>query len=119
VPRGNDGVGIVGAVLAEAPPDQPILVLRQAEAATLATHAARYRRVVLLSITDRDGETQEAAARAALEAGRRWVEQATPWQDARRGFSATVLVPAGQTSRVAHRPERVFVGRADDGREQP
>ena len=119
VPMGNDGVGIVGAVLAEAPRDQPLLVIRQGQAADLATRAAPYRRVVLLGITDRDGETQEAAARTALEADRRWVEQATPWRDARRGYSATVLVPGTRISSVADRAEGALVGGAHDRREQP
>jgi hypothetical protein len=119
VPRGNDGVGIVGAVLAEAPRDQPLLVIRQGEVAELVTRAAPYRRVVLLGITDRDGETQEAAARTALEADRRWVEQATPWRDARRGYSATVLVPGPRLSSVADRAEGALVGGAHDRREQP
>lgn len=88
VPRGNDGVGLVGAVLAEAPRDQPILPLdgRNGVAAT----ASHYPRLVLLGIADRDGAVQLAAAREALRrAG--WVVAGTPWRDARRGFDVTVL----------------------------
>jgi hypothetical protein len=119
VPRGNDGVGIVGAVLAEAPRDQPLLVLRRSDPAELAARVAPYRRVVLLGITDRDGATQEAMARAALEADRRWIEQATPWRDARRGYSATVLIPGRLLSSVADRAEGAVIGGAHDGREKP
>lgn len=87
VPRGNDGVGIVGAVLAEAPPAQRILLLRQG--ADPGPYLAGARRLALLAITDRDGARQVAEARARLaEAG--WREVATPWRDARRGFSATL-----------------------------
>lgn len=86
VPRGNDGVGIVGAVLAEAPPDQRILLLR--EGVDPLPHLAGARRLVLLAITDRDGARQVAEARARLrEAG--WRESAAGWSDGRRGFGAT------------------------------
>jgi hypothetical protein len=120
VPRGNDGVGIVGAVLAEAPSDQPILLLDGG--ADLPRHAAPYARLVLLGITDRDGAVQVAAARDALErAG--WMIAETPWRDARRGFAASILVrrpprPA-VISRMAHRAEAVLVGSAHDGGEEP
>jgi hypothetical protein len=120
VPHGNDGVGIVGAVLAEAPPGQPLLVLREAEAGALPAQAVRFSRLVLLGITDRDGERQVARAREVLAGDPDWREAATPWRDARRGFSATVFEPAVESgSRVAHRPEGVVVGGAHDGREQP
>jgi hypothetical protein len=124
VPRGNDGVGIVGAVLAEAPADQPILVLDSGAGGgtDLPRHATPYARLVLLGITDRDGAVQVTLARDALErAG--WTVAATPWRDARRGFAASVLVrrqarPA-VVSRVADRAEAVLVGGADDGGEEP
>jgi hypothetical protein len=120
VPRGNDGVGIVGAVLAEAPADQAILLLDGG--AALPRHAEPYPRLVLLGITDRDGAVQVAAARDALDrAG--WTVAGTPWRDARRGFAASILVrrPARPAivSRMAHRAEAVLVGGADDGGEEP
>jgi hypothetical protein len=120
VPHGNDGVGIVGAVLAEAPPDQPLLVLREAEMATLPEQADRFSRLVLLAITDRDGERQAQRAREVLAGDPDWREAAMPWRDARRGFSATVYEAAVETgSRVAHRPEGVVIGGAHDGGEEP
>jgi hypothetical protein len=118
VPQGNDGVGIVGATLAEAPPDQRVLVLREATAAELPARAAPFGRLVLLGITDRDGEAQVAAAREAL-AGEGWTETATPWRDARRGFSASIFTPPADASRVADRAEGVLLGGADDRREKP
>jgi len=117
VPHGNDGVGLVGGVLAEAPPNQPILVLRAEDAGRLAGLTAPYARLVLLGITDRDGAVQEAAARAALAADPRWDEGRIAWRDARRGFTATVFAP--RASGVADRPEGVVVGGADHRREEP
>ena len=122
VPEGNDGVGIVGAVLAEAPRNQPLLVLRLAEIPALRDRAAPYARLVLLGITDRDGAVQAAAARAALSADPRWVELSRPWRDARRGFEAHVFAarPAeGRGSGMADRAEGVVIGGAHHGGEQP
>lgn len=120
VPRGNDGVGIVGAVLAEAPPDQPLLVLREQHAAEVPAQAAGHARAVLLAITDRDGAVQAEAARAALLADAGWREVGTPWRDARRGYSATMFEAVGpDASRVADRSESLLVRRADHGREKP
>lgn len=122
VPEGNDGVGIVGAVLAEAPRHQPILVLRLDEIPALRDRAAPYARLVLLGITDRDGAVQAAAARAALAADPRWVELPRPWRDARRGFDASVFDarPAeGRGSGMADRAEGVVIGGAHHGGEQP
>jgi len=127
VPEGNDGVGIVGAVLEEAPRDQHILVLRLSEVPVLPLRAAPYGRLVLLGITDRDGALQAEAARAALVADPRWVEQARPWRDARRGFEASIFAPAPGSAAAARRggsgmPDRaegVVIGGAHHGREQP
>jgi hypothetical protein len=123
VPVGNDGVGIVGAVLAEAPRDQPILVLRVSEVPALPHRVAPYARVVLLGITDRDGAVQAEAARAALAADPRWVEQPRPWRDARRGFEAWIFTPAEPArvgrSGVPNGAEGVIVGGAHHGGEQP
>ncbi len=94
VPHGNDGVGIVGAVLAEAPRDQPLLLLRRADAAAAPARAAGHARLVLLAITDREGDAQADAARAALRDDPAWVEAGTPWSDPRRGFRATLFEAA-------------------------
>lgn len=115
VPHGNDGVGIVVATLREAPSDQPILLLRQADAAQTPDRAAGHRRLVLLAITDRDGALQAEAALAALRADPAWRDAGTPWRDARRGFSATVFDAAmPPASGVANGAEAVIVGRADN-----
>ncbi|WP_368417357.1 hypothetical protein [Falsiroseomonas sp.] len=123
VPLGNDGVGIVGAALAEAPRHQPILVLRLSEIPALPRQVAPYARLVLLGITDRDGALQVAAARAALAEDPSWVERNRPWRDARRGFEARILDRAGTAplarSGVADRSEGVAVGGAHHGGEQP
>lgn len=122
VPKGNDGVGLVGAVLAEAPRDQPILVLRLEEIPVLRARAAPYARLVLLGITDRDGAVQVAAAREAIIADPRWVELPRPWRDARRGFEASVFVTRprhGGGSSVTHRAEGVVIGGAHHRGEKP
>jgi hypothetical protein len=123
VPEGNDGVGIVGAVLAEAPPGQPILVLRVGQAESLPAQAAPYARLVLLGITDRDGATQAEAARAALAADPAWAEQPRPWRDARRGFEARIFTLAAPArtggSGVSDDPEGIVIGGANHGGKQP
>ena len=123
VPGGNDGVGIVGATLAEAPRHQPILVLRLAEMPALPGQVAPYARLVLLGITDRDGAVQVAAARAALAHDPRWVEREPPWRDARRGFEARIFDRAESAplarSGVADWSEGVVIGGAHHGGEQP
>jgi hypothetical protein len=123
VPGGNDGVGIVGAALAEAPQGQPILVLRLPDIPVLPRQVAPYARLVLLGITDRDGAVQAAAARAALADDPRWVERDRPWRDSRRGFEVRVFdraepIPAARSG-VADRSEGVLIGGAHHGREQP
>jgi hypothetical protein len=122
VPEGNDGVGIVGAVLAEAARDQPMLVLRLEEIPLLHDRAAPYARPVLLGINDRVGNVQAAAARAALAADPRWVELSRPWRDARRGFEASVFSarPAdARGSGMADRAEGVVIGGTHHGSEKP
>lgn len=120
VPRGNDGVGIVVATLREAPPDQSILLLRGLQPAPLKADLARYRRLVLLGITDRDGARQVQAALETLRADPAWREAASPWRDARRGFAAWVFQAAPASgSGVADLPEGVVIGRAHHGGEQP
>lgn len=120
VPHGNDGVGIVGAVLAEAPPDQHLLVLRGATAERLPALAAGYDRLVLLAITDRDGAVRAEEARRALAGDPRWVAEGELWRDARRGFAATLYrsVPA-RPSGVADGAEGVVIGGAHDRGEEP
>ena len=118
VPHGNDGVGIVVATLREAPPAQPMLLLR--DDASLAPEAAAYRRLVVLGITDRDGARQVEATLTALRADPAWREAASPWRDARRGFAAWVFQAAPATaSGVADLPEGIVIGRAHHGGEKP
>jgi hypothetical protein len=120
VPFGNDGVGIVGGVLAEAPPDQRLLLLRLEDADAAPARAAGHDRLVVLAITDRDGEAQAGAALAALRADPGWAEQGVAWRDPRRGFTAVVFRAAAPgASRVADGAEGVLVGGAHHGREQP
>jgi hypothetical protein len=65
VPRGNDGVGIVGAFGIEAPPALPILVVRPTD--PMADRFAPYHRVVLaLLAQDQDSIVAIGVARAAL-----------------------------------------------------
>ena len=120
VPRGNDGVGIVGAVLAEAPPHQPMLILRSGQAAMLPSQLNGRERVVLLGITDRDGAEQAKAARAVLASAGGWVATEI-WRDDRRGFAATLIqrVRPGPISRMADRAESLVVRGTNDGGEEP
>jgi hypothetical protein len=73
LPRGNDGVGIVGAFGIEAPPDLPILLVSPTEfPAELSARIAPYRRVVLaLLAQDRDSAATLPIMREAL-AGSDW-----------------------------------------------
>jgi hypothetical protein len=65
VPRGNDGVGVVGAFAIEAPPALPILLLRPSD--PIADRIHGYRRVVLADLPqDRDSIATIEAMRAAL-----------------------------------------------------
>jgi 4-amino-4-deoxy-L-arabinose transferase-like glycosyltransferase len=90
LPFGNDGVGLVGAALREAPRNQPVLVLRLDDAASAPARMKGFQRAVLLAITDRDGAIQaEAAANALLAQG--WREDPIPWRDTRRGYTARVF----------------------------
>jgi hypothetical protein len=124
VPRGNDGVGIVVATLREAPPDQPMLLLR--DGTPLPPSVEPYRRLVILGITDRDGARQVEAALAALRADPAWREAPVPWRDARRGFAAHLFEAAPPrassgvaTSGVADLAEGIVIGRAHDRGEEP
>ncbi|HZF75584.1 MAG TPA: hypothetical protein VE033_07115 [Acetobacteraceae bacterium] len=117
-PYGNDGVGLLGATLREAPPRQPMLVLRLDDAAEAPARAAGYDRVVLLGIGERDGRAQAAAAREALAASPEWRLAAEPWADARRGFFSAVFTRAGTPSGMPDRAEGVVAGNADQGGEE-
>ena len=65
LPRGNDGVGIVGAFGIEAPPSLPILLIRPAD--PIADRIAAYRRVALaLMAQDSESTATIAALHAAL-----------------------------------------------------
>jgi hypothetical protein len=67
VPRGNDGVGIVGAFAIEAPPTLLILLLRPTD--PIADRIHPYRRVVLAELPqDRDSIATIQAIRTALSA---------------------------------------------------
>ncbi|HEY4173188.1 MAG TPA: hypothetical protein VGM42_09180, partial [Rhodopila sp.] len=67
LPRGNDGVGIVGAFAIEAPPALPILLLRPTD--PIAERIRPYRRVVLADLPqDRDSIATIQAIHTALSA---------------------------------------------------
>ncbi|HEY0181853.1 MAG TPA: hypothetical protein VGC09_03510 [Rhodopila sp.] len=67
LPRGNDGVGIVGAFGIEAPPSMPVLLLDPAD--PIAARVSAFRRVVIaLMAQDRDSTEALAGVRAALAA---------------------------------------------------
>ena len=65
VPHGNDGIGIVGAFAAEAPPALKLLIVGPAESPdSIRTRAAPFHRVVLALLA------QDAASQAAILAMR-------------------------------------------------
>jgi hypothetical protein len=65
LPRGNDGVGVVGAFAIEAPPALPLLLIGGAEtAAEIRVRVRSYRRVVLALLE------QDTSSRAASDAMR-------------------------------------------------
>jgi hypothetical protein len=78
LPRGNDGVGIVGAFGIEAAPEMPLLLVRPTDPpALLRAHTVGYRRVVLALVgQDRDSIASLPIMRAAF-AGPDWRRVAT------------------------------------------
>jgi hypothetical protein len=93
VPFGQDGVGIVGSLLRELPPDQPILVLRPADAGAVLDRVAGACRLVLLGFGERDraSAAQVAAAAAALAAAPGWRQAVVPWREERGGEARLYL----------------------------
>ena len=84
LPRGNDGVGVVGAFAIEAPPALPLLLIRAADTPERirARIASRHRVVIALI-------EQDAASRAASAAMRRAL--ADPgWREVARGPNVAV-----------------------------
>jgi hypothetical protein len=83
LPRGNDGVGIVGAFAIEAPPALPLLLLPAGEdPARLAARLAPFHRVTLAAIV------QDEASRAAVETARA-ILSGPAWREvAREGLTA-------------------------------
>ena len=73
LPRGNDGVGTVGAFAREAPPDVKLLVIGPYETPdSIRARTAGFRRIVLATIAaDTDSKTAIPAMRAAF-AGPDW-----------------------------------------------
>lgn len=68
IPRGNDGIGIVGAFAMEAPPSLPLLIVGPEDSpAAIRQHLSGFRRAVLV-LLPQDGAAQAAipAMRAAL-----------------------------------------------------
>lgn len=76
VPHGNDGVGIVGAVLMSAPPDMRLLLVVEQDAASLRAAVRPWPRVVL-ALLELDGQSRAASAvmRAAFARQECWRER--------------------------------------------
>ncbi|WP_237216308.1 glycosyltransferase family 39 protein [Falsiroseomonas oryziterrae] len=68
VPNGADGVGLVGALLGEAPEHRPLRLLRPGEAPRLLKDVADAQRLVLVRLADGTGEQAIEEARSTLEA---------------------------------------------------
>ena len=84
IPRGNDGVGIVGAFSIEAPPAMPMLVVADDETASRLRHrVVGFPRVVLALLS------QDDASRAALPM---MLAAFTPpcWRQVATGFNVVV-----------------------------
>jgi hypothetical protein len=101
VPFGNDGVGVPGSLLREAPPRQTVLILRLADAADAPERAAGFNRAVVVGIGDRDGIRQALGAAAALRADPAWTSHGVVWRDPRGGFMEVF-----ERAPVPHAPSR-------------
>ncbi len=98
VPFGQDGVGIVGSMLREMRPDQPVLVLRSNDASEVVSRVPKqFCRLVLLGFGDRDpaSAVQSRTAKAALDASGSWSSAALLWQE-QRGGNAILYVTHDQ-----------------------
>lgn len=85
LPRGNDGVGIVGAFGIEAPARLPILLINPSD--DILPRVAPYRRLALMVLTqDESSSAAVAAYRAALAAAK--------WRLVATGSSLEVYEPA-------------------------
>ncbi len=69
LPRGNDGVGIVGAFAREMPPDTPLLLI---EAGTVGARIAGLRRVALAALEQDDSSRLAVADARMVLAGPCW-----------------------------------------------
>lgn len=87
VPYGEDGVGQVGSMLRELPAEQPVLVLRDADAAAAPARAAGFNRLVLLGFgaRDRASDRQWHLADARLRETPAWRPAGLIWQEQRGG----------------------------------
>jgi hypothetical protein len=89
LPRGNDGVGVVGAFAIEAPPALPLLLIRAGETPVqINDRVAAWRRVVLALIE------QDASSRAASEAMRGAMTE-PGWRQVARGPNVEVYERIG------------------------
>jgi hypothetical protein len=89
LPRGNDGVGVVGAFAIEAPPALPLLLIRAGETPVdIRARIAPWRRVVLALLD------QDASSRAAGEAMRRALTE-PDWRPVARGPNVEVYERIG------------------------
>jgi hypothetical protein len=84
LPRGNDGVGVVGAFVAEVPADTALLIVAPDETATgIRRRLVPFRRVVLAGLAvDADSRAAVAAMATALDG--------SDWRVAGQGFDVTV-----------------------------
>jgi hypothetical protein len=87
VPFAEDGVGVTGSLLLEAPPRQKVLVLRSPDAAAAPHRVAEFGRVVLVGLGDRDGARQARSAADTLRADPAWRSLGPAWNDFRGGFA--------------------------------
>ena len=87
VPFAEDGVGVTGSLILEAPRGQSMLALRSDDAAQAPQRAAGYRRAVVIGLGDRSGAVQGRAAADALAADPSWRALGQVWSDYRGGFA--------------------------------
>jgi hypothetical protein len=84
LPRGNDGVGVVGAFAIEAPPSLPLLLIAAADTPEqIRFRIGAWRRVVLALLE------QDAASRAASDAMRRAM-RTSMWREVAHGPNVAV-----------------------------
>ena len=75
LPRGNDGVGVVGAFAIEAPPEQPLLLIKGTDTTdSIRAKTAGHRRIVVVPLMQDDDSRIASTSMLAAFADPAWRE---------------------------------------------